>query len=343
MVSSGIGADMRATAVKTLVAVAATVCGAMALAACANAGHESALPAGRLTEVQTREAVAMLPPATAGDGGWCLRPVTGVGCPTFGARLRPGPIILENWTSISASGEPSAVTGLVVTTSVVAAVSVEGGPPVDTHAQAGLVTGLRAVVIEFRGHSRSLQGTGPPSIPAGRVVALSASGQTLPANTGSGAPLEFEFPSREFTGAHEGPGICSLKVSGMNVHPEGGRVLTAVDPHRDVLGREFINCVNVNYRVGHASGLVSASLDASVLVDASHVGSTPGPLLDVRRLVGEPGVYEAPGIAGPLFARRVPGGWLTVGTPERAVLGDDVSMAQRVRLLEHLHARIPRP
>lgn len=99
--------------------------------------------------------------------------------------------------------------------------------------------------------------------------------------------------------------------------------MPAIRRHRDVRGREFVDCVRTTYL------LRNWPIEADVLLDAEHPGSTPAPLLALRPLHGHAGVFAGPGEEGDTVARRIPGAWLLVAKGE--------GLRQRLAFLGHLH------
>jgi hypothetical protein len=99
-------------------------------------------------------------------------------------------------------------------------------------------------------------------------------------------------------------------------------MMTAVRPHKNVRGREFVDCVQVSYLFG------GWPLEVNVLLDGAHPGATPAPLPALRALVGHRGVFEGPGLEAETVARRIPGAWILVARGE--------SLKQRLAALEHL-------
>jgi len=281
-------------------------------------------------EVASEQAVVLFPHAGAGGGGWCVRTVRGRGCPTALRPVSAGPILIEDWTGTSSSTEAPVDKAVVLTTSDAVAVSLEGRAPIPTRAGPGLPDGLRAAVVELRGGSgtRVVGALAPLPFPQARFVALNAAGARISQTDGSAVPLEFEVASQSWGGsASEPPGVCSLELSGLaGLVSEGGSVMTTVETHRDVRGREFVNCASASYRLG------AWPIEAYVLVDAARVGATPGPLLAMQALPGHPGVFQAPGVAGQVVARRMPGAWLVAGGGE--------GLDQRLTVLEHMRAAI---
>ncbi len=290
----------------------------------------------------SHEKVLLLPSTGAGDGGWCVTTKAGDGCSTFHLPVFQGPIVIEDWSGLRIhivrgnSSSSEAVRGAtLLTTSEVAAVSLEGDAPIAVHAEAALPDNLRAVVVELRGESsqneRSLFGTKIPvplPLPRSRFTGLNAKGEPILQTRAPGPPFEFHVVSRSWGRSQREPkGVCSLVARGLvGLVFGGGGVMTAVRPHRDVRGREFVDCVSVSYL------LDNRPLAADVLLDAARPGATPAPLPEMKQLAKHPGVFQAPGVEGETVARRLPGAWL--------VIAKGKGLPQRLTLLEHLRATI---
>jgi hypothetical protein len=326
-----------------------TSAGAVALMLCLSAaGCSSTAEAGRDASVQRAgtAAVALLPIRLgAGEGGWCLTTLAagGGGCPTYAlpARLGPfdGPIIVEHWSGRSGGdGAAGSATGvsvdeaIVLTTSEVMAVSIEGGPPVATHADVALPDQLRGADIELRGGSSkgALGINGPLPFPRSHFVALNAAGQAISQTHDPGPPLQFEEPRRSWgPNAPALRGVCRLNVSAVaGLASEGGSVVPTVEPHADVRGREFVDCIHVSYLVDNWP------LQADVLLDAARPGTSPGPLPAMRSLPRQPGISVGPGAEGNLVARRLPFAWLVVEGGEN--LEQRLTLVKRLKVTLHL-------
>ncbi len=264
----------------------------------------SAVDPQRTMEVAADTGVALLPNMGAGEGGWCLTTIGTIGCPTVHTPVFEGPIIVEQWSGHS---PPPVVEGIVLTTGEVTTVSLEGKAPIPTRAESALPDGLRAAVVELRGASgRRLVGVPTPvAFPRGRFVARNAEGEALPQDSAPGPPLTFEVQSRGWGRATSPPpGVCSIEVRGVaGLVSEGGAVMTTVRPHPDVRGREFVDCVRTSYLLGNWP------LEADVLLDAAHPGSTPGPLPAMQPVTGDSRILQGPGVEGETVARRIRGGF----------------------------------
>jgi hypothetical protein len=282
------------------------------------------------TPVVRREQVLLLPTITGGEGGWCVTLNSGA-CPTANpVRAFHTPIVAENW---SGQGIPSVNTGFVLTTSRVAAVSINGSKAIPTHAEPMLPDQLRAAVVELRGGSRRhVPGFNVevPVVPLSslRFTPLNSKGEPIPQSSKQDTPLAFYLPGRGWSRPASAPqGVCGIQANHLGglVAP-AGFVLTHVEPHPGLIGRPFLSCASSSYT------FEGWPLVASVLLDAAHPGSTPAPLPTMKPLVGHSGFFQALVVEGEAVARRIPGAWLVVAN------GSGVS--QRLLVLEHLRATV---
>jgi hypothetical protein len=324
---------------QALVVVAAGVC-VLAVTACAgSAGGASQTHASQVRQVPSHDEVVLVPRLGAGDGGWCITTIRAAsGCPSLGLSVSRGPIIIEHWSGQStyfgggrrSSGEGPVREGIVLTTSEVAAVSFEGGAPIATHAESALPDRLRGAILDLRGGSGGQVGglTVPPPLPRSHFTALNAKGEPIPQLHAPAPPLGFVVPNRSWgRSATQPPGVCGVEVRGLaGLVSEGGGVMTAVRPHPDVRGREFVDCERTTYL------LDKWPLEVNVLLDAAHPGSTPARLPALQPLAGHPGLFEGPGLEADTIARRIPGAWLLVAEGE--------GLQQRLTFLEHLRATV---
>lgn len=268
--------------------------------------------------------VMLVPELQGGTGGWCMATSTETategssGCGPL--EESTGPIFNER-----CQGNELRLYVFALTTSEVAAVSVDGGTPIPTVSNVTLLDGLRAAAVEVRRrHGR----TSPLHCP--KVTPLDANGRPIRREGKPGRPQAFTLPGRRHW---EGParpprGVCRLTATRLprEIVPEDGYVATLVKPYRGLLGHALLSCVSTVYVYEEEHHLPSA-----VLLDASHPGATPPPLPGMKPLAGHPGIFEAPGSEGEMAARRIPGAWLVVEEE------DDIGLNAPVELLEHLH------
>jgi hypothetical protein len=285
----------------------------------------------RDVQVVSRNEVLFTPRLEAGEGGWCVTTVRSVNaCPTFALQVFQEPIIVEDWSGQSSSSTTTVNEAVVVASSEVAAVELDKYAPVPTRAGVGLPDHLRAAIVELRGNSGGhvLGVAVPPPFPTSHFTALDGKGEPMRQVRTPGPPLEFRVPSRRLVRSEKAPlGICSLTVRGTLEFVFGtGRVMIVVEPHRNIRGREFVDCVRKTYLVG------KTSIEANVLLDAARPGATPASLPGMQLLRRHRGVFRGPGVGGEMVARRIAGAWLVVTKGE--------GLDQRLTLLEHLHAQV---
>jgi hypothetical protein len=208
----------------------------------------------------------------------------------------------------------------------VAAVSFQGYGRIATRTSALLPDHLRGAVIRLSSPLRS------PGFPLGDLIAWSGSGKRIPQTFTKGRSLTFGMPVRRWSNGIPAPrGVCEISVSGVGgLEPQSGGVVSEVEPHADVLGREFLDCAHFYYLLNQ-----KWPLDAYVLLDAANPGATPAPLPGMRPLAQHRGVFIGPDPESGELARRIPGAWLVVAAGE--------GVSQRLMLLRHLHVTLRLP
>jgi hypothetical protein len=283
------------------------------------------------TQVVRHEPVLMLPRITGGEGGWCVTLYPGV-CPTANpVRAVHDPIIAESW---SGHGLHEVDVGFVLTTGEVAAVSVDGGRSIPTHAESVLTDNLRTAVVELRGGPlRHVPGfnVNVRAVPLGslRFTPLNSKGDPIPQAINPRAPLSFYLPGRGWVRPASAPpgGVCEIRTRHLaGLVAPAGFVVTRVIPHTGLIGQPFVSCASNSY------SFEGWSLVASILLDAARPGSTPSALPVMKPLSGHPGRFEMPVAEGQAVARRIPGAWLVVARGR-----DDT---QRLAVLEQLRATV---
>jgi hypothetical protein len=275
--------------------------------------------------------VLLLPILRGGTSGWCITVTPGGGCPI--SRLKHGPLIAEFW--IGEGGKDHAE-GFALTTSAVAAVTVNGSKPLMTHREPGLPQGLRAIAVKVHGvwapevETPSLFGRPPHKAPAGLpyFTPLDRAGKPLPQGGEEGPLVENELAGRSWSPpAPEPTGACQLRAAQLHgLVTNAGFVVTRAKPVDGPFGRPFLSCASASY------SLEGWPMVGSVLLDARQPGSRPALLPGMRAVASSTGVFDALGSNGPMVARRVPGAWLVVSGGE--------GEAQRRMLLEHLHVSV---
>jgi hypothetical protein len=282
---------------------------------------------GSSDPIQTarNEGVLFVPPVEAGEGGWCL--TTGDKACKGGEALK-GPIVGEAWSG--SGGHPPIRIGVVVTTSEVSAVSVEGGEPIATRIEGVLPDGLRAAVAEIQGgrHFRRVPGFNISAPEPASFVPLGRDGKPIYQDRRSQAPLLFVEPTQGWTWPASVPrGVCAIHIRHLDgLRVEKGGVVTHLEHRSGLVGRPLLSCATTAYELN------GSSIFASVLVDAGDPGSSPAPLPGMKSLAEHPRVFQAPVAEGEAVARRIPDAWL--------VVADGGGFQQRLTLLEHLRATI---
>jgi len=210
--------------------------------------------------------------------------------------------------------------GFVLTTSMVAAVSVNGSPAIPTHADGAIPDGLRAVLVEFASPGRGLLGHLP------RVVALDGRGNPIKRSEPS-----FRYPGYGLQGvfwqhpSRPPPGACELSANQLpGLTPEWGHVVPKTRSFTGLLPPALLSCIDTEYY------LENWPLDAAVVLNAAHPGAPPEPLHDFKQVPGHPGVAESPSRSQ--VARRAAGAWI--------VVEGGSGLQQRLTVLAHLRASI---
>lgn len=287
-----------------------------------------------------------------GAAGWSVETKIpqGRGGESSGAGLPEasnGPIYAEG-----CQASPTVTSISVLTTRAVTAVSVAGGPPIRTRTYPTLLDGLRAVVVELRGHAGQPQ----PGfrLPCPKLTPLDAQLRplsrhgkpnkplaiTLPGKTGwlgkldSGrktCPVAPPSPVSCVPAPHPPAGACHLTASspGPGITEQGGSIATRIEPALGLIGTTFLSCVDYDFFYEEED-----RLDSAVLLNAQHPGAQPPSLPAMKPLAGHPGIFTTPGVEGERVARRIPGAWLVVEESDR--IGLKIPLA----LLEALHPEI---
>jgi hypothetical protein len=320
----------------SLVVAVATGCLLFA-ASCSQSARQSSpvgVSRGTGTQVVRNEEVLLVPPVEGGLAGWCIAVKSGE---CIAARAFRGPIVAETWSGYGSLPLRNFVRkGIVLTTSEVAAVAINGGRPIPTRAESVLPYHLRAAIVEIRGGSpQHVPGFNMPVPRPLRFTPLDSRREPIPRETDGRGSFVFAIPGQGWRSPAKAPrGVCEIQarhLGGLMVH--GGFVVSRVKPDNGLIVRPVLSCVSASY------SLRGSPLVASVLLDATHPGSTPTPLPAMKPLPGHHGVFQAVGGAlgglgsqGQILARRVPGAWL--------VVGEGSGLQQRLTLLQHLSATV---
>jgi len=240
---------------------------------------------------------------------------------------------LLDWDQINGVGPPS-VHGFVVTSSAVAAVSVDGGAPIPTVASAGLYSGLRSAAYE-------IPGTRLPPVTTGRarvrplVTPLGAEGQPITAPTPIKPKAALEIRSWEAPG-RPSSGVCEISARrSSGFAAQSGGVVAVIRPVVSTPLPPYVTCAETTYSIPSPEG-TAEELSAFVVLDAGDPGATPDAMAALEPMLGVARVFQSrvpP--SGEVVARRIPGAWLLVE--------GGANTEQRVRLLDRLSASVHMP
>ncbi len=239
--------------------------------------------------------VYLVAPLKAGEVGWCWVFNTstghGKGCPLILARGRP---ILD-----------SGLSGLVLTTGEVAAVTVNGSAPIPTRAEPGLPYGLRTVLLELD----PINAINEPPLMAPQLVPVNASGQSIPQPFTGEPKLDF-LPSVFWQRpARPAQGACEIRARGVpGLTASWGKTVPSVRSFTGSIGQPFLTCASSTYY------LRNSFFRAAVVLDATNPGARPASLPLMKPVPGVIGYFQAPGEFGrrTTVGRRIDGAWLLV-------------------------------
>jgi hypothetical protein len=237
------------------------------------------------------------------------------------------PILLEGRLGGSdGASAPRVFRGFLLTSSSVAAVSIDGGPPIPTVPAVESPLELRSVLYE-------IPGVGPSQFDRTfrvKVTPLDVNGHQVvslppPQRTPSPAPV---LETRTWTfPAPAARGLCQMTPNRLNgLTEQSGSVVSILRPATGLLGRPFMSCANTEWRRGELS------LESFMLLDAEHPGTTPATISGLAPVDGRSAVFQSRLAGESVAARRVPGAWLVVkGGP---------NLRERLVLLTHLRASV---
>ena len=259
-------------------------------------------------------------PVQGGLVGWCMVYQTpnrsGAKCPVVASTNRP--IVAESW---SYDSHPDLTEVVALTTSAVNAVSVPGGPSsVLTHTEAGLPYDLRAAFVEMPGGSANAHRP--------LLTPLAAGGQPIAGLSPTSTPTGYFLQSRAWKRPGHAPrGACEISATALpGLTAQSGRVVLHLDSFSGLIGRPFLSCVDTQFELN------DSPLDAGVVLDATHPGTAPAAMPDMKPLPRHSGVFQALGWDGRILGRRTHNAWL--------VVEGGSSVEQRLSVLEHLHATV---
>jgi hypothetical protein len=241
---------------------------------------------------QPSQQVALEPILTTGFTGWCLvTAASDYGCLT--PPVQSGPIVATTWSSITGRRELLLV---ILTTARVMEVE-SAGVRLPTKATAAIPDHLRIAVI------RVARPKHPYYLPP--VVAFDAQGDRLATTRGHTSEVllkSVEVRQNRWKGSSVAvAGACGIEPAA-GVMALYGTMATRLPSTKLQISGGFLTCADGEYiyKGNH--------LRAAVLVDTEHPGRTPSVLPGMVSRGG--GLLEAPGRGGPMFARRIPRGWL---------------------------------
>ncbi len=323
VVGQGRGVAQRVEVLRHLSALVRLGSSVPASAGVAEAGHGNTPP-----PASSPTTLRVAPALEAGALGWAyLKTEAGSGSGGSCCSALTHPAGLLDASKDLGPGSGPWWTATVLAAPEVAAVSVEGRPPVRTQS-GGLPYGMRFAVVAVKN-----AGVTPAAFDVhGRRIATQGF-EPAP------KPHEFEGPyaPRTWTAPSTPPagGPCQISASGMSgLTPIGGKVVPQVKGYRLFESHAFQSCADTYYALG------GSTLQAAVLLDAEHPGATPAALPYMTASAVAAGVFDAPGgfmgggHAGNsnLTAERLPGAWL--------VLTGGSGHAQQLEVLRHLHAAV---
>jgi hypothetical protein len=274
--------------------------------------------------------LALTPPGpTAGSYGWGLvyEAANGEsGWTSLSAPLELPLVSMDVGTTSTSEGKLAFV-GLLITRSDVAAVSIDGSPPIPTIPATGLPYELRSLLYE-------IPGVGAGAFRRGQlrrqITPLAANGTRVEPSPAAGPPpknpaLETRQWERPAAPAR---GVCNMKADRIpGLVAESGTVVSVLRPLVGVPGRPFITCAATTYKYR-----ADPQLAAYVLLDAEHPRASPAAIDGLGPVEGPGDPFESSFRGGYFVARRVHGAWLVVEG------GRDVT--QRLSLLAHLRVTV---
>jgi hypothetical protein len=278
--------------------VAAAFC---SLVACAASDRQSA-PKSQISQSARANEVLLVPLLQGGTAGWCLRdavaPRSRCGIPD----ISHGAIFAEGCNARSAT----VVEVFALTPADTRAVSVAGGPDVQTRPESALASGLRSAWVELHYQRRPILKACPKVMPTG-PTARTVEPQDEPLGILIHSTTQWRRTS--LSGTVRLPrGACEIRPADVaGFHAQSGAVVKSLAPIRGLFGRALASCASGSYL-----SQVHTLLAVAVLTDAARPGSTPGPLPGMTAIAGRSGVFEADGPGAELVARRISGAWLVV-------------------------------
>jgi hypothetical protein len=286
--------------------------------------------AARARRTHPPRGAALTPNLVGGAYGWCLTIDGGGSCPivpTGGGELMGDLIATEprTHTEVITLLLPPEAAGVLVNGKRQPAVTIASLP---YHLRVAKITIPRPSTPAGPTSNEPPQAPGP-STPQS-LLAIDAQGHVLRstrAATGEAPAIRIAWWKRP-TALPKGP--CQIRAHGIpGLEPEWGHVASSIAPYPErIVGRAFYSCIDTEYY------LHKWPLDAAILLDAQHPGSTPAAIPGLTRLRGAPALYNGPGdgFHGPETAIRKGDAWL--------IVAGGSGLDQRIDVLEHLSASV---
>lgn len=280
-----------------LVAVGTCVFG---MIACASSGNGVSVNATTLyTSVRVKDQhILLVPEIEVGAAGWCVV-ILDNGYTCNAGRI-VAPIFEQGW---SESGPPQSTEGTALTTSEVAAVSIDGSKRIPTRSEPGLPDGLRAISVELPGYR--LQDKGHRSRRL-RFTPLNARGERIQRRVTQVHLAAFGIPTTVVPEpTHPEVGECRIEDPSIpSLVATRSVIVSRVEPKKELLRGAMLPCASTTFESA------GSSIVTTILLDAGDPGSEPGMLPAARPVSGRTGIVREAGAESEVFARRIPGAWL---------------------------------
>ena len=179
---------------------------------------------------------------------------------------------------------------LVITSDQVAAISLDGGPSIATRTEPTLPEGFRVALVEFPGKLSARAGM--------RFTPLDANGQPIPQSEPRFSAAGYQLITQSWRRPGHAPrGACQITSSGLpGLTAQSGNVVPRLQAFKGLVGRPFMSCASIDYN------LHNRALEVGAILDATHPGSIPAPLPNMKPISGHTGVFQAQGPNGEMLA-----------------------------------------
>jgi hypothetical protein len=319
------------------------------------AGPSAAIRAKRARELS---GIRLSPALEGGAYGWCLAVYGGSSCPTLPTATSP----MSGVVGVEPSSHEEVITALLAPG--VAGVLVNGlRVPATTlpaqlpyHLRVARITipttakpALRRQTAPGPGNttaggattSASPGGTTAPRPPVGGTASPGQPGPTTPAllaiDAHGNVLPQTPVPTNQAIAGnilwweqpHTPPrSPCQIHAQGIpGLSPQWGHLAVQIKPYPGkIVGRAFFSCIDTEYY------LQNWPMDAAILLDAAHPGSTPAAIPNLKPMPQAPRFFNGPSARGELTATRTGNAWL--------VVEGGSGPTQRLLLLRHLTATV---